>query len=118
MGHRSTTYSSKKTGKPVMAYSTKAEAEKHAHYAQSSYQIDLDAYHCKRCNLWHLAPKKLHISFNECRHCQGRDGKYKVTYPSEDIANERTEIVGGKAHVHLRLYACPHCDGWHLTSSR
>lgn len=118
MGHRSTTCSSKKTGKPVMAYLTKAEAAKQAHYTQASHKIDLDAYQCKKCNLWHLAPKRLSISFNECWHCQGRDGRFKVTYPSEDIANERAEILGSKAYVHLRPYECPHGEGWHLTSRR
>lgn len=116
MGHRSESCFSKKTGKPLIVYGCEAEALQQAHYTRVTYQNDLAPYLCRVCNLWHLAPKKLSIQLQPCFCCRGRNGNYKLSYPDEEFAERRAEKLSTDSYARLRPYACPHGDGWHLTS--
>lgn len=42
----------------------------------------------------------------------------KYRYPSMAEADRWARIDFGKTGGKLDSYECPHCDGWHLTSSR
>ena len=51
-----------------------------------------------------------------CRFCTGADGGPKRTYASEADARSTAEFIEVKRRVRLRVYTCPHGQGWHLTS--
>ena len=45
-----------------------------------------------------------------------RNCQRKIRHHSEAKALRAASRVAGKARVrHLRVYRCPHCQGWHLT---
>jgi hypothetical protein len=51
-----------------------------------------------------------------CSSCTGADGGPKRTYTSEAEAKSTAAFLELKRHVWLRVYTCPHGEGWHLTS--
>lgn len=112
MGFRSSTCCSRGTGKPLMAYPSEYEADQQAQYSARIYQTQLEPYKCDRCRYWHLAPRV--ERFEYCYRCVGRNRQPKLSYPSEEAAEDNAERIPTSAR--LRAYPCPCGDGWHLTS--
>lgn len=54
-------------------------------------------------------------NFDSCG-CTGRDGRPKRLYRTESEAQENADYAWDKRGVHLRVYRCPRCPGYHLTS--
>jgi len=48
--------------------------------------------------------------------CMGRDGFGRIRYSSPAKANRARRKGRGAAGVPLRVYQCPRCSGWHVTS--
>lgn len=48
--------------------------------------------------------------------CMGRDGFGRIVYRSPAKANRARVKLRGTAGTPLRVYACPRCKGWHVTS--
>jgi len=48
--------------------------------------------------------------------CMARDGLGRIRYPSPAKAAKARKKLHGIAEGALRVYACPRCKGWHLTS--
>lgn len=40
----------------------------------------------------------------------------KLGYMSEDHANAAARRIGMRIHRYFRVYLCPHCSWWHLTT--
>lgn len=117
MGFRSPTCASRSTGKSLMAYRTEVEAQGQARHSKEVYKKDLSSYQCSACQLWHLRPTKPpREAWPECSYCQGRDGNFKISYPSEEDAERQAERISDRTYVRLRAYECRHEYAWHLTS--
>lgn len=112
---KSTTCTGKTSGQPLTAYDAEFEAQDSAAYARSAYGQDLVPYLCKRCHLWHLAPRSRQTPSTTCGHCTGADGRAKAAYSTEQDAARRAEILRVERGVFLRAYACAYGQGWHLT---
>jgi len=114
MSHKSSTCTSKKTGKPLSVYTSEADAQESADYARSQYNSDMAPYKCRKCGQWHLSPKDRHTPSTKCRTCTGSDGKRKDLYSSETAAEKRAAILLKEQGVSLKVYKCLYSDGWHL----
>lgn len=99
-------------GKPRRAYPNRASAEEGAQYVLHCYGNRMVPYRCDRCRDWHLCPAERHTPGHHCHSCS------KQAYESEEAAERRAEILATERGVWLRVYECPHYEGWHLTSSR
>lgn len=44
------------------------------------------------------------------------EGKIKFKNPNQ--AHNKGELIKKYRGCNIRVYKCPHCDGWHLTSQR
>jgi len=97
-------------GKPRRAYPNQQCAEEGARYALVSYGNRMMPYHCGRCCSWHLCPADRHTPGHHCCDC------LKQAYASESAAVRRALILEREQGVLLRVYECPHGEGWHLTS--
>jgi len=112
---KSKTCVGKVSKKPLTEYRSEADAERGAAWARDAYGRDLSPYRCSRCNRWHLAPTSRRTPSYDCGYCTGADGRYKATYGSSEDAERRADILRDERGVDLRVYPCPHDDGWHLT---
>jgi hypothetical protein len=117
MGLTSETCVSKQSGNPLREYDSEGEAMEGAEYALYKYGTKVAPYQCRRCGGWHLSPKDRQTPSRPCDWCRGRDGRSKALYTSEQSALRRAAILRKEQGVHLRAYACPHSDGWHLTKT-
>ncbi len=97
-------------GEPRRAYPTRASAEQGARHALAAYGCHVVPYSCNACGGWHLCPRERQTPSRECRDCS------KQAYDSEQAAERRAAIIERERGVRLRVYECPHGDGWHLTS--
>ena len=117
MGFRSPTCTSRSTGKPLMAYQSEVEAQCQARLSTISFGQELASYKCPTCQLWHLRPAgQSDRQRSECRYCVGRDGRAKVSYPTQEDAERQAEQLARRSNVRLRAYGCAHTGDWHLTS--
>lgn len=114
-GTKSSTCFGKVSRKPLTEYWSESEALLGAEHAKAAYGRDLKPYRCTRCERWHLAPTARHTPSYDCAYCTGADGRSKATYRTSEDAERRAEILRRERGVHLRVYPCPHHDGWHLT---
>ncbi len=112
---KSQTCIGKVSGKPLTEYDSKREAQEGADHARSKYGRKLLPYQCDTCGLWHLAPEGRQTPSRKCPICTGTDGKPKETYRNEDEAQRRADILRREQGAELRVYACEHGHGWHLT---
>lgn len=99
-------------GTPRRAYPDRVSAEASANQALSAYGSCMVAYICALCGSWHLSPVDRHTPSHHCCACS------KLAYESKDAAERRAWILGRERGVRLRVYECPHGEGWHLTSNR
>lgn len=53
----------------------------------------------------------------DAERCMGRDGFGRIRYASPAKAKKARIKMRGLAGTPLRVYKCPRCRGWHLTSS-
>lgn len=97
-------------GKPRRAYLNHQWAEQGARYALNTYGNRMVPYHCDQCGSWHLCAANRHTPGHYCQYCS------KQAYVSENAAELRASILGQEKGSLLRVYECPHSDGWHLTS--
>ena len=98
-------------GKPRRVYPDRSSAEEGAGYALSAYGNRMVPYRCCHCSSWHLCPTGRHTPSFYCSACS------KQAYESEDAAERRARILEQERGTRLRVYECPHGEGWHLTSS-
>ena len=112
---KSKTCIGKATRKPLTEYETEREAQEGADHAQMKYGRELLPYRCDTCGAWHLAPKSRRTPSNKCPLCTGTDGKLKDSYRNQAEAQRRADILRKEQGAELRVYACEHDYGWHLT---
>jgi hypothetical protein len=114
MSHQSKSCTGKH-GKPLVAYETKYEAQNGATHAKITYGSEMAPYKCRKCTAWHLSPKERETPSEACHYCRDSHGDSKALYCSEAAAKQRANILGKEKGIHLRVYECPHQQGWHLT---
>lgn len=100
------------SGKPRRSYPDKSSADHAAAYVLLAHKKQVIPYLCDACGSWHVCPAERHTPNHSCRHCD------KQSYDSEQSAERRAALREGEAGLWLRVYECPHGDGWHLTSRR
>ena len=105
---------SKRTGRPLSAYSSEFAAQESADYENSQRGCGLAPYLCDKCGQWHLSPQDRQTPSTKCDTCTGSDGMRKSLYESEAAASKRAEILYKEQGVVLKVYQCPYNDGWHL----
>ncbi len=119
MNRKSHLCKAKKTGRPLMEYDSKAEAQSAANYANKTYRdTNLLPYKCEQCGLWHLSPANRQTPSQACPVCRGSDGKPKAAYTSKKDAYQRASILRKEQGVTLKVYECEHGNGWHLTKTQ
>lgn len=111
---KSTTCSSSK-GQPLTEYPSSAAAMEAARYVAGQHRLDLTPYRCSRCHHWHLSPRSRNTPSDRCSFCTSSSGEAKALYPSKSDAVQRARIIGEERGLRLKVYACPHTRGWHLT---
>ena len=114
---KSATCIGKTSDKPLTEYQSKREAEEGADHARSKYGRKLTPYQCDTCDLWHLAPQNRQTPSSKCPVCTGANGKPKDSYRNQTEAKRRADILRREQGAELRVYACEHGHGWHLTKS-
>ena len=115
MSFKSDTCFGKKTGKPLTEYDSEYEAQEGADYANSNYRQNLVPYQCNTCGKWHLAPANRQTPSEPCIYCRSSDGSPKEAYRTMKDAQKRADIIRREQGVTLKVYACGHGNGWHLT---
>ena len=115
---KSATCIGKTSGKPLTEYLSKGEAQKGADHAGSRYGRRLVPYQCGTCGLWHLAPENRQTPSTSCPLCTGANGTPKDSYRNRQEAQRRADILRQEQGAALRVYACEHGYGWHLTRGR
>lgn len=118
MGLKSRTCIGKATGKALTEYASQEEAQEGADYASSNYGRHMDPYKCDKCKQWHIAPESRRTPSNKCPKCVGTDGVAKDAYRSESEAKRRANILRKEQGADLKVYACEHGNGWHLTKKK
>jgi len=112
---KSETCIGKVSGKPLTEYSSEREAQQGADHARTRYGRGLVPYPCETCGQWHLAPKNRQTPSTRCPTCTSADGRAKDAYRNQQEAQRRADILRKEQGVALRVYACEHGHGWHLT---
>jgi hypothetical protein len=51
----------------------------------------------------------------KCPHCFGRNGEAKDIYKTQKIAEDAACHIENERRIRLKVYPCPHNNGWHLT---
>ncbi len=116
MNRKSPSCNSKKTGRPLTEYDTKAEAKSAAGHANKDYGgNNLIPYKCDKCGFWHLSPADRQTASTTCNTCRSADGQLKEAYLSERDALRRAGLLRKEQGVKLQVYKCEHGNGWHLT---
>lgn len=99
---------------PLNEYNSENEALHHANYLNNNSI----PYLCKNCEKWHLAPKLRSTPSRPCTACADSSGKYKQSFASKNDAQTRATIIFKEKKVRLKIYPCPHNNGWHLTKEK
>lgn len=113
--HKSNTCFSK-TGNPLSAYNSLAEAQRSANYQSSENKFT--PYYCNTCGKYHLKPTEYFCKKkNSTCDCRDHQGNKKDTYETRYDAEKMVKIRG-QAGITLYVYECPQGNGFHLTSSK
>jgi hypothetical protein len=107
----------KKDGEPLSTYLSKHEAIEGADHVRMNYGNHLLPYECSRCGYWHLSPKERHTPSKICIYCLDSKGMSKELYETREDAERRAEIIANEQEIKLKVYKCPHQNGWHLTKN-
>jgi hypothetical protein len=51
----------------------------------------------------------------KCPYCSGRNGEAKDVYVTQEVAEDMARHIESEHRIRLKVYPCPHSDGWHLT---
>ena len=102
--------------KPLCSYPSLAAAEDGARYVHRRWEKDMVPYRCDRCRKWHLSPTSRQTPSEPCSWCTGSSGQPKQSYRRVEHAQRRATILRDEHGVSLRVYACEHGYGYHLTS--
>lgn len=113
--YKSRTCFSTRTGKALTAYTCEQEAQQGAVYVEREFKHPVVGYECNKCGCWHLALKERATSSDTCPYCRDRQGQSKQLYNTEDDARRRGNIIERERGVFIKVYSCPHTNGWHLT---
>lgn len=97
-------------GKPRRAYPDRSAAEAGAAHVLAAHGNRMVPYRCSRCSAWHLSPAERYTPSFYSSECS------KQAYESEHAAVRRAQILEQERGTRLRVYECPHGEGWHLTS--
>jgi len=117
MNVKSETCFSNHDGKALSFFISQEEVLSSAKYAKKRYGHSLLPYLCEKCKMWHLSPKSRHTKSEECMYCTDREGRLKQLYVSNHKAQKRADILFKSKGVLLKVYSCPHQNGFHLTKS-
>lgn len=118
MNRKSPSCTVKKTGRPLMEYDSKAEANSAAKHANQNYaENKLVPYKCSKCGFWHLSPEDRVTPSKTCTICRSSDGTLKESYATERDALRRAGHLRREQGVKLKVYECEHGNGWHLTKN-
>lgn len=101
----------KRNGEAKTEYDSFPEASESVSYAKLNYGYDLEPYHCRTCDKWHLKPRLK----GGCS-CTSGSGRPKNWYPNEQTARETAEQRMSEGGCSLQVYRCPVSFGFHLTS--
>lgn len=104
-----------RTGASLNSYDLEREAAEHARYIKQERGSSMVPYECQRCGFWHLSPSDRQTSSSVCAFCTDRKGVSKDLYFTKPGAERRAEISMREQGVTLKVYRCPHQNGWHLT---
>ncbi|MDR0307768.1 MAG: hypothetical protein LBI42_13155 [Chitinispirillales bacterium] len=96
-------------GKPLSVYYSESEADEGAYHVRSEYRLNLSPYQCSRCGYWHLSPGSRQTPSTDCAFC------VKKLYETKAAAEKRAKIIEDEQGTALKVYRCPHQNGWHLT---
>ncbi|MDR2728288.1 MAG: hypothetical protein LBB56_04085 [Chitinispirillales bacterium] len=96
-------------GKPLSVYYSESEANEGAYHVKSHYRLNLSPYQCSRCGFWHLSPSSRQTPSRDCIACGKR------LYESKEGAQKRAGIIENEQGIRLKIYRCPHQNGWHLS---
>jgi predicted RNA-binding Zn-ribbon protein involved in translation (DUF1610 family) len=96
-------------GKPLSVYYSEHEAKEGAYHVKTQYRLNLSPYQCSRCGLWHLSPAERQTPSRDCIACGKR------LYESKAAAQKRAGIIEDEQEIRLKVYRCPHQNGWHLS---
>jgi hypothetical protein len=105
------------SGKALTVYDSELEALDGADYVNEQYHNNLTPYRCEACKLWHLSPAERHTPSVTCQSCFEHSGHHKDLYHTKDAAKQRAKIIYAEQEISLKVYKCPHHEGWHLTKS-
>ncbi len=115
MNSKSKTCFSTRTRAPLTEYYNKTDAESGATYVFHNYGTSLTPYYCNVCGFWHLSPAERITPSKPCPLCQNSNGEHKELYKNKQDAENRAKILYKEQRVSLKVYKCPHFNGWHLT---
>jgi hypothetical protein len=59
--------------------------------------------------------KEFLFNLQKCEFCKGKDGKEKEVYENFQLALGIAEYIRKERGIFLKVYECPHGNGWHLT---
>ena len=119
MSRNSPTCTTRKTGRPLSEYDTKAEAQSAANYANKNFQnTSMIPYKCNVCGFWHLTPDERQTPSETCPKCKGSDGQLKEAYKTKADAEKRAQLLRKDQGLVLTVYKCEHGYGWHLTKQK
>jgi len=54
---------------------------------------------------------------SKCKLCKGQDGSEKTVYKTKQEAADMAQLIGKEQQLFLKVYKCPHGNGWHLTKA-
>ena len=91
---------------PLSEFDSEEEADS---FLERKGITHLISYECEECGMWHLSPVDRNTPSTHCEECD------KALYETPEDAAARAEILWRDKEVALRVYECPHEDGWHLT---
>ncbi len=95
--------------RPLTEYDEEWEAKEAAHEFGLDTRQEMVHYRCPKCDRWHIAPKSRQTPSKDCISCD------KQSYPTKKDAERRSRITKSERGIRLRVYKCPHGNGYHTT---
>jgi hypothetical protein len=63
----------------------------------------------------HISQIAVALPPRKCKRCRGQDGNEKDVYETAGAATDAAEFIEKDRGLRLKVYECPHGNGWHLT---
>lgn len=99
-----------KSDTPICCFKAELKAE----FIRKKLAEGLELYGDDRPNTWRLVSKIANVASKCCKE-KGRDGDYKISYPTQRKAIQKANIIHQTRGTILYEYKCDCCDGWHLS---